>query len=474
MRNHPKSGALRVAYVLTDWLAAAASWSVLFGYRKLWLEPEAIGFAPEVAFGGRYRLGLMLVPLFWIGLHAVLGMYQRPLKRHRILEVGSTLAAAFLGGVLLFFALILDDTIARYQQYYASFSVLVISQWLFTLFGRLIWTTRTVKRIHRGQWTFATLVIGGNARAVRMVEEIQGARKRLGYAFVGYLQVNGVDTELSALMPRLGSVQALREVVETHGVEEVIIAIGSGDHAVLERILNELGGLEVAVRIIPDIYDILSGSVRMTSIYGTPLIEVDRNIMPQWQVVLKRGMDWTVSAVALLLLTPVYAAIALAVKLNSDGPIFYVQERIGLYGKPFNIIKFRTMVQDAERQGPQLSSDEDPRITRVGKFLRKSRLDELPQFFNVIRGDMSLVGPRPERAHFIAQIMERAPHYHHLQKVRPGITSWGQVKYGYATNVDEMIQRLRFDLIYIENMSIALDLKILVYTVITVLKGRGK
>ena len=145
-----------------------------------------------------------------------------------------------------------------------------------------------------------------------------------------------------------------------------------------------------------------------------------------------------------------------------------------MYGKPFNIIKFRTMVQDAERFGPQLSSDSDPRITSVGKFLRKSRLDELPQFFNVIRGDMALVGPRPERAHFIELIMERAPHYRHLQKVRPGITSWGQVKYGYATNVEEMIQRLRFDLIYIENMSIALDLKILMYTVITVLKGRGK
>ncbi len=474
MTHHPRSGALRVAYVLTDWLAAAASWSVLFGYRKLWLEPEVIGHAPVEPFGGRYRIGLMLVPLFWLGLHAVLGMYQRPLKRHRILEVGNTLTAAFIGGVVLFFALILDDTIARYQQYYASFAVLVTAQWVFTLVGRMVWTTRTVKRIHRGQWSFPTLVIGGNARAVRMVEEIQQARKNLGYRFVGFLQVNGKDTDLAQIMPRLGTVEILRETVLEHGVEEVIIAIGSGDHEVLERLLNELGGLPVAVRIIPDIYDILSGSVRMSSIYGTPLIEVDRIIMPQWQVVLKRVMDWVVSTVALVLLAPVFLLIALAVRLNSKGPIFYVQERIGLYGKPFQIIKFRTMVQDAERLGPQLSSDEDPRITRVGRFLRKSRLDELPQFFNVLRGDMALVGPRPERAHFIAQIMARAPHYRHLQKVRPGITSWGQVKYGYATNVDEMIQRLRFDLIYIENMSIALDLKILAYTVITVLKGRGK
>jgi len=472
--HHPKNGTLRLVYLLTDWLAAAASWSVLYGYRKLWLEPEVHGHAPLEAFGGRYRIGLMLVPLFWLGLHAVLGMYQRPLKRHRLLEVGNTFTSAVIGGIMLFFALILDDTIARYQQYYASFAVLVSSQWLLTLFGRMIWTTRTVKRIHRGAWSFPTLVIGGNERAVRMVEEIRASRKNLGYRFVGFLQVNGSDTDLSLILPRLGSVDALHQVIKQEQVEEVIIAIGSGDHAVLERLLNELGGLPVAVRVIPDIYDILSGSVKMTSIYGTPLIEVDRMIMPQWQVVLKRAMDWTASSLAMLILSPLYAAIAIAVKLNSKGPVFYVQERIGMYGKPFNIIKFRTMVQDAERFGPQLSSDSDPRITSVGKFLRKSRLDELPQFFNVIRGDMALVGPRPERAHFIELIMERAPHYRHLQKVRPGITSWGQVKYGYATNVEEMIQRLRFDLIYIENMSIALDLKILMYTVITVLKGRGK
>jgi exopolysaccharide biosynthesis polyprenyl glycosylphosphotransferase len=474
MTHHPRSGALRVAYVLTDWLAAAASWSVLFAYRKHWLEPELFGHPPVEAFGGRYRLGLMLVPLFWVGLHAMLGMYQRPLKRHRLLEVGNTLTAAFIGGTVLFFALILDDAIARYQQYYASFAVLVASQWSFTLVGRMVWTTRTVKRIHRGQWGFPALVIGGDARAVRMVEEIQQARKNLGYRFVGFLQVNGKDTDLGQIIPRLGDLSHLRATIADHQVEEVIVAIGSGDHAVLERLLNDLGGLPVAVRIIPDIYDILSGSVRMSSIYGTPLIEVDRIIMPQWQLVLKRAMDWSVSLIALLVLAPLYVLIALAVKLNSKGPVFYVQERIGLYGKPFHIIKFRTMVQDAERLGPQLSSDEDPRITPVGRFLRKSRLDELPQFFNVIRGDMALVGPRPERAHFIEQIMERAPHYRHLQKVRPGITSWGQVKYGYATSVDEMIQRLRFDLIYIENMSIALDLKILAYTVITVLKGRGK
>jgi exopolysaccharide biosynthesis polyprenyl glycosylphosphotransferase len=275
-------------------------------------------------------------------------------------------------------------------------------------------------------------------------------------------------------MPNLGKVGDIERVIAEQAIEEVIIAIESGDHAVLEQILNALEGSETEIRIIPDIYDILSGSVRMSSIYGAPLIEIDRQIMPQWQVAIKRLMDWVVSLVAIALLAPVFLVVSILVYSTSKGRVFFLQERIGWHGKPFQIIKFRTMAEDAEKQGPQLSRANDPRITSVGRFLRKSRLDELPQFFNVLRGDMTLVGPRPERAHFIAQIVERAPHYGHLQKVRPGITSWGQVKYGYAENVDEMIQRLRFDLIYIENMSIALDIKILFYTILTVLKGRGK
>ena len=299
-------------------------------------------------------------------------------------------------------------------------------------------------------------------------------RKDAGYRFLGFIQVNGVDTALDRYLPNLGKVTEIQRVIADRGIEEVIIAIGGGDRDNLEAILNALEGTLVEIRIIPDIYDILSGSVRMSSIYGAPLIEIDREIMPQWQRSIKRLLDWTVSIFALLILSPLFAVIGLMVKSTSKGPVFYLQERIGRHGRPFQIIKFRTMHTDAEAQGPQLSRDDDPRITSVGRFLRKSRLDEFPQFLNVLLGDMALVGPRPERAHFIARIMERAPHYHHLQKVRPGITSWGQVKYGYAENVDEMVQRLRFDLIYIENMSIALDIKILFYTVLTVLKGRGK
>jgi exopolysaccharide biosynthesis polyprenyl glycosylphosphotransferase len=212
----------------------------------------------------------------------------------------------------------------------------------------------------------------------------------------------------------------------------------------------------------------------MSAIFGAPVIELNRALMPVWQRSFKRMFDLVVSVFVLVGLFPVFLITAIIVKMGSPGPVFYYHYRIGLNGKPFKIYKFRSMYKDAESRGPQLSSKFDSRITPFGRFMRKTRLDEIPQFYNVLIGSMSIVGPRPERQHFIDQIVVVAPHYRLLHKVRPGITGWGQVKFGYAENVNEMVERLKYDILYVENMTLALDFKIMIYTALIVLQGRGK
>lgn len=467
---------LQVAkYVAADLLGSALAWTLFYVFRKLYLEPIKFGYDVPLTFDQNYYKGLVLIPLFWFGLYTMIGGYRDIYRRHRTKELGQTALISLIGVTVIFFILLLDDEVANYRYYYRSFLALFLLHFGITFLLRFMLTSRTVQRVHDRKIGFNTILIGGNERALAIYQEIEGMRDSPGNRFVGFLNINGGDQQVAETgLPRLGKWDELQSVIPARQVEEAIIAVESSEHAHISRILNELEGTGVRIKIIPDMYDIMSGSVKMTSIFGAPLIQVNPEIMPAWQFALKRLMDVSVSALALILLAPFMAVIALLVKTSSPGPVLFRQERIGLNGRPFQIIKFRSMFGDAEREGPQLSSSTDPRITPIGRFLRRTRMDELPQFWNVLKGEMSLVGPRPERRHFIDAIMQEAPHYRHLHKVRPGITSWGQVKFGYAENVEQMVRRLKYDILYIENMSLAVDLKILAYTILIILRGDGK
>lgn len=471
MKNTRKQ---RLLYILFDFLAALAAWILFFLFRKIQIEPQVFGTEVPITFGPRFWAGTITLPLAWILLYYFTGFYDNMFRRSRLDDFIRTLLVSLLGVVVIFFLLILDDTILNYTNYYTLFIALFLLHFTFTLIPRMIITSRMVSKVHRREIGFKTVMIGSNENAVDVYLDITNQLRSNGYEILGFINVEEkVHYQLQDHVTHLGGYENMETILSEHNVEEAIIALGAPEHDEIGDIVSRLSLMDIRISAIPSMTDILTGKVKSTTIFGTPLLEVNQDVMPAWQQNVKQLMDIVISVLALIILMPLNIFLAIGVKLSSPGPLLYTQDRIGRFGREFKIYKFRSMYHNAEENGPELSSKHDPRVTRFGHMIRKHRLDEIPNFINVIKGDMALVGPRPEREYFIEKITKIAPHYIHLHKVKPGITSWGQVKYGYAENVDEMIKRLRFDILYIENMSLFVDVKILFYTINTIIKGRG-
>lgn len=471
----------RLRYIAGDYLATSLSW-FLFNvcrYNQI-VVPQGIPFPSFKSYFlfEPVILGQLFFPIMMMGLYYLSGYYNRPLFRSRLDEMLTTVSTAVIGSVIIFFLALVNDPIPDRASNIEL--VLILFGLLFSVVYavRLTITRIGLKTINHGKLTRPMVIVGINddARQLRRrMERIHGRGNRI-VAYVNPSEEDGADDPISRFdgLPVI-PIAGLAEAKESLAATALLIPEGtsSGKNADFSEVLNRLFPLDIPILVSPSSLQLIGKLPKLGDIAGEPLIDICSANVADSTRNLKRAGDILVSFIALTLLSPLFLIFAILIKRDSRGPVFYRQERIGYHKKPFRIIKFRTMIAEAEPSGPRLSSANDERVTHLGRFMRKYRLDELPQFWNVLKGEMSLVGPRPEREFFIKRILKKAPYYSLLHQVRPGLTSWGMVRHGYASTVDEMIDRSKFDLIYLENISLIVDLKILLHTVNTVIKGRG-
>lgn len=418
-------------------------------------------------------VGQIAFPLLMMAIYYLTGYYNEVFRKSRLHEFFNTLTSAVINAFIIFFIALINDVPWHRALNYEMILLLIVTIFVCTYVVRLSITWVSSSRIKSRRWSFNTLIVGCGPAAVSFVKKLDSMRKSLGYNVMGYVGIPNED-DVKDIDKPCYKLSYIERVCMDNDIKELIVVPTRKDSDTLLNTINRLFVLNLPIKVTAGNMNLLMSQARISDMVGDPLVDISRGNMSESDKNIKRVFDVFVSIITLIVLSPIYAIVALLVKADSHGPAFYLQERIGLHNRPFRIIKFRTMVNDAEGSGdPRLSSDNDPRITRVGRFLRKYRIDELPQFWNVLRGDMSIVGPRPERQYFVDQLIERVPSYALLRQVRPGITSLGMVKFGYAQNIDEMVERLKYDLIYLENMSMLNDFKIMVYTIKIVLTGQG-
>lgn len=463
----------RLKYVLADFFTANVAWFTYNCFRFQLGGVRGYTHIGDFLSSGMILVGQVAFPLLMMCVYYLSGYYNEVFRKSRLAELVTTIKSAAVNTLLAFFIALINDMMTDNRGFnYEIVLILLALLFFLTYIFRVLITARTSSNIKNRRWRFNTLVIGAGASAYAFVEKLNKMRQSTGYHVVGYVDVPGENRVKDIDLP-VYTFADIAEVCRKEDVKELIVVPTNQDNKVVLATINRLYVYDLPIKVTPERFNMLSRS-RIFDFSGDPLVDVSSSHMDESAKNIKRVLDVVCSIVALILLLPVYAIVAVLIKCDSKGPVFYSQERLGLHNKPFKIVKFRTMVDGAEQAGkPQLSSDNDPRITKLGRIMRKYRIDELPQFWNVLKGDMAMVGPRPEREYYAKMILEREPAYSLIHKVRPGVTSLGQVKFGYAKDVDEMIERLRYDLLYLDNMSILNDLKIIAYTIKIVIKGRG-
>lgn len=472
----------RTLCIITDWFTtfiAFLGFNIFrFYYLKVGDDLDELYF---YLWSPKMVLEQIFIPLLFLLVYWISGYYNRPFERSRLNELLLTIYSQLFNALLFYLIALTNDQLYLRRENWLLIIILFGLLFLFTYVGRLIVTELMIGRLRRLDIRPHTVIIGLSNEAAKVAERLSDPKSKMTSHIVGVMPFGSEELipEDNALKGKklIKDINELKTLCEAKKIDQIIIApsdIKSSSNEIL-FLLYHLYPFEISIKINPDVLSIITPTIRLEDILGEPFIDLSSPQVSEFSKNVKRTLDVLVSTVGLIVLSPIMAMLALSVKISSPGNIIYSQERVGIHRKPFRILKFRSMIPEAENDGiPRLSSDSDGRITKIGKWMRKYRLDELPQFWNVFKGDMSLVGPRPEREYFIDKIVRKAPWYTLVLQVRPGITSWGMVKYGYATNVDQMIERNHFDLIYLANMSLAVDIKIMIHTIKTVSSGAGK